>query len=73
MKPIPVQEDVAVDTLDAGATAAAIVLTAGATSNDPLSAFDPWGDSGVPWYLRDFDGGKPLVTLDELKEDGGPI
>ena len=26
-------------------------------------------DAGVPWYLRDFDGGKPDVTLDQLNED----
>jgi lipoprotein-anchoring transpeptidase ErfK/SrfK len=61
---------------DGGVTPTAIVLTAGGmaagTPGDPLGAFDPW-DSGVPWYLRDFDGGKPQVTLDELKEDGGPI
>ncbi len=24
-------------------------------------------DAGVPWYLRDWDGGKPQVTLDDLK------
>jgi hypothetical protein len=30
-------------------------------------------DAGVPWYLRDWDGGKPQVTLDDLREDGGPI
>ena len=30
-------------------------------------------DAGIPWYLRDWDGGKPMVTLDDLREDGGPI
>jgi len=31
-------------------------------------------DAGVPWYLRDYDGGKPQITLDDLREDsGGPI
>ena len=30
-------------------------------------------DAGTPWYLKDWDGGKPLITLDELREDGGPI
>ncbi|AKU95057.1 hypothetical protein AKJ09_01721 [Labilithrix luteola] len=40
------------------------------------SATDPFGvrteelDAGVPWYLRDYDGGKPKVTLDELKGEG---
>jgi lipoprotein-anchoring transpeptidase ErfK/SrfK len=27
-------------------------------------------DAGIPWYLRDWDGGKPQVTLDDLKGDG---
>ena len=32
-------------------------------------------DSGVPWYLRDFDGGKPQITLDDLaaEDDLGVI
>jgi lipoprotein-anchoring transpeptidase ErfK/SrfK len=45
------------------------------------SHLEPWlrgrpkddGDGGsepVPWYLRSHDGGKPQVTLDELKGDG---
>ena len=75
VKPVVVPEDTtpyAADSIDAGMTPTAIALTAGASPNDPLTAFDPW-DSGVPWYLRDFDGGKPQITLDELKEDGGPI
>jgi L,D-transpeptidase catalytic domain len=82
IKPVPVQDEAnpyeptAGGSVDAGITATTIALQAGGvangTANDPLNAFDPW-DSGVPWYLRDFDGGKPLVTLDELKEEGGPI
>jgi hypothetical protein len=45
-----------------------------ASSQDPLAALDPW-DSGVPWYLRTYDGGKPTdITLDDLREDpGGPV
>jgi hypothetical protein len=39
-------------------------------STDPLGLNEP-RDAGVPWYLRDFDGGKPQITLDELKEEGG--
>jgi hypothetical protein len=27
-------------------------------------------DGGTPWYLRDYDGGKPQVTLDDLKGEG---
>jgi hypothetical protein len=62
------------DLIDSGLNPATIVLAAGGansgTTSDPMGNFDPW-DSGVPWYLRDFDGGKPQVTLDELKEEGG--
>jgi hypothetical protein len=79
VRPVPVQEEAnpyAEAIVDAGLTTTTIALSAGGvatgTANDPLGAFDPW-DSGVPWYLRDFDGGKPQVTLDELKEEGGPI
>lgn len=37
-------------------------LDAGASSN------------GTPWYLRNHDGGKPKVTLDDLRGDGsGPL
>ena len=36
------------------------------TRRDPLGV-DPRLDAGVPWYLRDYDGGKPQVTLDDLK------
>jgi len=28
------------------------------------------GESSTPWYLRDYDGGKPQVSLDELKGEG---
>lgn len=27
----------------------------------------------APWYLREYDGGKPSVTLDDLRGEGGPI
>jgi hypothetical protein len=27
-------------------------------------------DGGTPWYLREYDGGKPQVTLDDLKGEG---
>lgn len=38
--------------------------------NDPFNVgIDP-SDAGVPWYLREYDGGKPIVTLDELKGEG---
>ena len=37
--------------------------TADPTIGDPL-------DAGVPWYLREYDGGKPQVTLDDLRGEG---
>ncbi len=46
------------------------------TSTVVASADDPMGlgvddlDSGIPWYLRDWDGGKPQVTLDDLRGEG---
>ncbi len=50
---------------------------AGAADNSSASLGVSFGaepeDAGVPWYLRDWDGGKPQVTLDDLREDGGPI
>ncbi len=52
---------------------------AGANDNSSSSLGVSFGadpeDSGVPWYLRDWDGGKPQITLDDLREDGngGPI
>ena len=60
------------DALDAGATP-----TSTAALTTLSSATDPFGlneDAGVPWYLREYDGGKPTVTLDDLRgEEGGPV
>jgi hypothetical protein len=61
---------------DAGLTPTAIAVALAAANGNPA---DPLGvlesqDAGTPWYLRDFDGGKPQITLDELRgEEGGPI
>ncbi len=31
-------------------------------------------DDGKPWYMRDVDASAPVqITLDELREDGGPV
>ncbi len=68
------------DITDAGAPGIAIgnsaltlaksTQSAGAGSSaDPLGVTDPL-DAGVPWYLRDYDGGKPQVTLDDLRGEG---
>lgn len=54
------------DDLDAGA---ALQLTrTSATTSDPLAV--GLDDGGTPWYLREYDGGKPQVTLDDLRGDG---
>jgi hypothetical protein len=59
-------EDVVAVTLSAAAPASGV--------GEGLGAIDPW-DSGVPWYLRTYDGGKPTdITLDDLREDPtGPV
>ena len=49
-------------------TRSAQALATGASSD--LGAAGDGLDAGVPWYLRDYDGGKPQVTLDDLKGDG---
>ncbi len=53
---------------------AALTLTRNTQTGAGGSA-DPLGvtgelDAGVPWYLRDYDGGKPQVTLDDLRGEG---
>ncbi len=65
------------DELDAGASSASLsastnlTLTKSASpmAGDPSGGGDPL-DAGVPWYLREYDGGKPQVTLDDLKGEG---
>jgi lipoprotein-anchoring transpeptidase ErfK/SrfK len=62
------------DELDGGVAAAALTLTRATLPSD-RGAPDPGGsadalDAGVPWYLREYDGGKPQVTLDDLKGEG---
>jgi hypothetical protein len=64
LKPHPKPRPLAMSDADAGA-AVAVAL---GTASDGTGAIE---DAGVPWYLRDFDGGKPQITLDELREDGG--
>ncbi len=55
--------------MDAGMTPTAVSVAL-ATSQ---AGADPGEDAGIPWYLRDYDGGKPQITLDDLREEGGPI
>jgi len=39
-----------------------------ATQRTPQTIGAPEDDT--PWYLKDYDGGRPMVTLDDLKGDG---
>jgi L,D-transpeptidase catalytic domain len=74
-KPKPKPQVQAVNSMDAGVTTTAVSVAlsqANANPADPLGVLDA-EDAGTPWYLRSYDGGKPQITLDELKEDGGPI
>jgi hypothetical protein len=45
------------DTLDAGA-------------HPPLYVGAPTEESETPWYMKSYDGGKPPVTLDDLRGEG---
>jgi lipoprotein-anchoring transpeptidase ErfK/SrfK len=60
------------DDLDAGVApltlAKATVPTT--TTDDPFGLGAEALDAGTPWYLRQYDGGKPQITLDELKGEG---
>jgi lipoprotein-anchoring transpeptidase ErfK/SrfK len=42
---------------------------AAGSPTDPL-ALGYEADGGLPWYLREWDGGKPPVTLDDLRGEG---
>lgn len=45
--------------------------TVTATTSDPFGLGEDALDAGTPWYMREYaDGGKPIVTLDELKGEG---
>ncbi len=59
------------DDSDSGVANAALTLTRSSvpSGGDPLGVTGDL-DAGVPWYLRDYDGGKPQVTLDDLRGDG---
>ncbi len=60
------------DSLDAGVplTLAKTTTTITASTTDPFGLGADELDAGTPWYLRQYDGGKPLITLDELKGEG---
>ena len=58
--------------LDAGIplTLAKTTTVLTATTTDPFGIGADELDAGVPWYLRSYDGGKPMITLDELRGEG---
>ena len=68
-KPPPAEDETVVygDDLDAGAP---LQLTRTMQPADPFGLGTDALDAGVPWYLREHDGGKPQVTLDELRGEG---
>ncbi|MFO0679889.1 MAG: L,D-transpeptidase, partial [Polyangiaceae bacterium] len=68
LQPKPKREPRADADLDAGVVESAPVRDR--RSSDTASFEPDPEDGGVPWFLRDYDGGKPTVTLDELKGDG---
>ncbi|HVH45249.1 MAG TPA: L,D-transpeptidase [Labilithrix sp.] len=60
------------ESLDAGIplTLAKATTTVTATTTDPFGLGADELDAGTPWYLRQYDGGKPSVTLDDLRGEG---
>jgi lipoprotein-anchoring transpeptidase ErfK/SrfK len=60
------------ENLDAGLplTRASATTTITASTTDPFGLGADELDAGTPWYLRQYDGGKPSVTLDDLRGEG---
>lgn len=56
-KPKAKEDDSPSEDLDAGA-------------RPPLYVGAPTEESETPWYMKSYDGGKPTVTLDDLKGEG---
>ena len=56
----------ATDDADAGSL---IQRTSSTSKEDPFGV-NGEADAGTPWYLREYDGGKPQVTLDDLRGEG---
>lgn len=71
-KPKPREDDSTAsygdEEMDAGAALTLTRATMTASTTDPFGLASD--DAGTPWYLRDYDGGKPVITLDELKGEG---
>jgi lipoprotein-anchoring transpeptidase ErfK/SrfK len=58
------------DALDAGVPLTLAKTTVTASTTDPFGLGEGELESATPWYLRQYDGGKPPVTLDDLKGEG---
>jgi lipoprotein-anchoring transpeptidase ErfK/SrfK len=58
------------DSFDAGIPLTLAKATITATTTDPFGLAEAEVEAETPWYLRSYDGGKPTVTLDELKGEG---
>lgn len=75
-KPKPAQVDEATasygeESLDAGVPLTlAKATTITATTTDPFGLGADELDAGTPWYLQKHDGGKPVLSLDDLKGEG---
>jgi lipoprotein-anchoring transpeptidase ErfK/SrfK len=53
-----------------GSTPVLTKATLTASTTDPFGLGEGELDAGTPWYLRTYDGGKPSVTLDDLRGEG---
>jgi lipoprotein-anchoring transpeptidase ErfK/SrfK len=58
------------ESFDGGIPLTLAKATVTATTTDPFGLGEDALDAGTPWYLRQYDGGKPQVTLDDLKGEG---
>jgi hypothetical protein len=74
-KPKPPDDPFATNPLTGDDLDAGVITPPAATTLASIA--DPFGlapeDGGTPWYLRQYDGGKPTITLDELVEEDGPV
>jgi lipoprotein-anchoring transpeptidase ErfK/SrfK len=68
-KPKPVDQDTPTAAYGDEADAGSLLQLTRTTTPDTSGSATADKDE-TPWYLRDYDGGKPTVTLDDLRGDG---